>query len=397
MSADFTGQKFEKLTVIKGIELNTSRNKPNIYKKYLCLCDCGKEIKILTSQLIRGTKSCGCLKVFSNLTDKLYPGLKINRFTVVGFSTQQMKWELLCDCGTTYFSGAKRILRSNTKSCGCLNRETGKRKAIELINKKSNPDPIKQLAKKIFRDRYKDGDLTPEIFFDMSQMPCEYCGMEAKFSNSIIKNPSKYSYLAQLPIEKLTFRYNGLDRIDSNLPHTKENCVPACKICNHAKSDLTQQEFLNYLNRFCNYIQNSSFEEYRKLANYIDISFFSVKNERKSFKASIKFISDARYSDGDLKNNYPLFYKLSQLPCYYCGLEYSNKTNRSNHRRNSSQLAKNTGDFIYNGLDRIDSSLPHNYDNIIPCCKTCNRAKLKLSFDDFMDWKKRIKTHQLIY
>lgn len=382
---DFTNKTFGKLLVIAGIEPNNSKNKPNIYKKYKCLCDCGKTINILTSQLIRGTKSCGCLRIYNNLTNKLYPGLKINRFTVIKFCDKNLKWELLCQCGNIYYSDAKRILRNNTKSCGCLNKEKRKEKAICLINNKSDPDPLKILAKKIFRDRYSDGDLTLEIFLEKSQLPCFYCGAEK--TNKMIKKPSEYSYLYKLSEESLTFKYNGLDRIDSLLTHNIDNCVTSCYFCNHSKSNMDQNDFIKYLQKLASHKINYSFDDYRKLANS-DISFFQDKNKFSLIK-SIKSIYKSRYNDGDLLITD--FYKLSQINCYYCGAEPFNLTNRAKQIKKSSQLAKNTGDFVYNGLDRINSKEKHNYNNLITCCKYCNFTKSSNTLEEFQTWIARVK------
>jgi hypothetical protein len=48
------------------------------------------------------------------------------------------------------------------------------------------------------------------------------------------------------------------------------------------------------------------------------------------------------------------------------------------------------GWFIYNGLDRIDSSLRHNKDNVVPCCSVCNTAKLDLTVEEFYNWIDRV-------
>lgn len=51
------GQKFNMLTVISLPILENSKT------RYLCKCDCGKEVKVIASQLTKGlVKSCGCLK-----------------------------------------------------------------------------------------------------------------------------------------------------------------------------------------------------------------------------------------------------------------------------------------------------------------------------------------------
>src|ERR1700722_1068834 len=350
---DYTNKKFGKLLIVKGVEGNTSKNKPNKYKKYECLCDCGKTINIKTSQLVRGTKSCGCLRIYNNLTTELYTGLKINRLTVIGFCDENKKWKFSCSCGTIYFSDAKRVLNGNTKSCGCLNSEVSKDKAIVFINNNTNSNPIEVLALKIYRDRYSDGNLNFNNFYTLSQQNCFYCGVNR--SNKLIKKPSKYSYLYSLPEEQLTFRYNGLDRIDSSLPHNLENCVSSCYFCNHAKSDMNQEMFISYLKRLITNKVSLSFDEYRKLSKLVDMSFFNDKTKYSLIK-SIKHIHKQRYRDGNL--SLIDLYQLSQLDCFYCGAEPNNLMNRAK-TLNKSQFARDTGDFIYNGLDRIDPTKPH--------------------------------------
>ena len=49
-------------------------------------------------------------------------------------------------------------------------------------------------------------------------------------------------------------------------------------------------------------------------------------------------------------------------PCHYCG-----KT-----------------DWTEIGCDRIDNSLPHTPDNVVPCCTDCNKKKARYSYDEFM-------------
>jgi hypothetical protein len=57
-----TGDRFNRLTIIKEVE-------PHIYpsgnprRRFLCKCDCGKEIKVLSNQFNGNTKSCGCWKI----------------------------------------------------------------------------------------------------------------------------------------------------------------------------------------------------------------------------------------------------------------------------------------------------------------------------------------------
>lgn len=49
------GKKFDRLTPIERVNFDEG------YSRYLCRCDCGKEIEVLGSQLLAGYyKSCGC-------------------------------------------------------------------------------------------------------------------------------------------------------------------------------------------------------------------------------------------------------------------------------------------------------------------------------------------------
>ena len=64
---DLTGKRFGRLTVIK----TQGKNKFNNYM-WLCRCDCGNEIVVLSGNLLKGnTKSCGCIQR-NDLTGKRY-------------------------------------------------------------------------------------------------------------------------------------------------------------------------------------------------------------------------------------------------------------------------------------------------------------------------------------
>lgn len=69
--------------------------------------------------------------------------------------------------------------------------------------------------------------------------------------------------------------------------------------------------------------------------------------------------------------------------CYYCGQPPSNKS--------SSRGA--TGEFVYNGIDRLDNSIGYTVDNCVPCCDMCNTAKNNKTKDEFITWAKRIAQH----
>lgn len=71
---------------------------------------------------------------------------------------------------------------------------------------------------------------------------------------------------------------------------------------------------------------------------------------------------------------------LTKAFCFYCGAEPSNIC-KSNH---------NKGNFVYQGIDRIDNSLGYDIKNVVPCCRICNRAKDTMSKDEFYSWISKI-------
>lgn len=70
------------------------------------------------------------------------------------------------------------------------------------------------------------------------------------------------------------------------------------------------------------------------------------------------------------------FAEITQKDCQYCGAKPNNisKNSRCN------------GDYIYNGIDRVDNGKGYIIDNIVPCCITCNLAKGKSSLQEYKDW-----------
>ena len=72
---------------------------------------------------------------------------------------------------------------------------------------------------------------------------------------------------------------------------------------------------------------------------------------------------DKRHNRGDctLTSEWVISNIFSQ-PCHYCG----------------------ESDWTKIGCDRIDNSLPHTPDNVVPCCCACNKKRGRKSYDEFM-------------
>ena len=83
------------------------------------------------------------------------------------------------------------------------------------------------------------------------------------------------------------------------------------------------------------------------------------------------------------------FYKMSLLPCFYCGFENSKKLGDRTYGKSSGKLLSDTT-VSCNGIDRLDSALGYTLENCVPCCKYCNTAKNTMLVGDFLSWVSRV-------
>jgi hypothetical protein len=72
------------------------------------------------------------------------------------------------------------------------------------------------------------------------------------------------------------------------------------------------------------------------------------------------------------------FRAITSQNCHYCGDAPSQR-----HRANGNI-------YVYNGIDRKDSSLGYTPENSVPCCKTCNFAKRTQTVEEFSVWVSKV-------
>lgn len=362
--------------------LRVIKKAPNIigksreYGAWECLCDCGNIKIVATYHLNRGNvKSCGCLRE-TNPENDYKIGDYFNRLTLVKY--YKGKWECLCDCGNNIFIKTGALTSGNTKSCGCLKTESSSARSNNLIESRRQFKPRIASARRVWKSYcYRDNNcnISFDEFMIISQRKCFYCGIEPNTSyNYFSVKSSRSSNKAK---EEGIFIYNGLDRINSLFNHTSDNVVACCYICNRAKNNKTTEEFVTWINNL----------------QIIDKKYQIVNKEfPKYYKTSVKVIWSTSYNDGNI--SLENFESLSQYSCHYCNGTPNNIFNYAKTDKKSSQKAINNANFIYNGLDRINPNLPHNLDNVVPCCKYCNFTKSNLSLEEFQDWIKRIQSFQ---
>lgn len=74
-------------------------------------------------------------------------------------------------------------------------------------------------------------------------------------------------------------------------------------------------------------------------------------------------------------------HQLFKGDCFYCGEKPSNT--KSNNRLIN-------GEYVYNGIDRLDNKKGYVAGNVVSCCRKCNVAKAQMGCDEFIAWCSKI-------
>lgn len=149
---------------------------------------------------------------------------------------------LECTCGTKFTRRGNDLLRKKGYiSCGC---------SRNLYQRLDNPtDSLRNSVVLAYKTNANKKNLefrlTDEEVISYFDKPCHYCGILNYNSTHTRKRKDRKFYKDR----QFTFNYNGIDRIDSSIGYTKENCITCCKICNISKNNLSEKEFLDWLKR----------------------------------------------------------------------------------------------------------------------------------------------------
>lgn len=172
-----------------------------------------------------------------NFKDKT--GYRYGKLLVIKKSESKLGhtfWECLCDCGNTTVVNTSSLKENGgTKSCRCLSTEFNKKVSTRKIRSKNKLPNNEGGLNDIFR-QYKDNakngkrifELNREEFKLLIDSNCHYCN----------KVPSR---------DRWGYKYNGIDRIDSNKGYSLSNCLPSCFHCNKMKNNDTKSDFLNQI------------------------------------------------------------------------------------------------------------------------------------------------------
>jgi len=190
---DLTGSKFGRLTAISPGP-DTRRKSGRLDNSWVCRCDCGNIVTVLTSNLGGNTKSCGCLNF--DTRSKRFKGNKYS-YNLQRKGTKNIK--------QTYFNSLKR-------------------NAIR---------------------GHKEFNITIDYMQELLESQMFKCALSGE---DIIMDP--YNTKKRFGVGNLNTA--SLDRIDSSKGYTIENVQWIHKDVNRMKSDYPQQEFISWCKKIAN-------------------------------------------------------------------------------------------------------------------------------------------------
>lgn len=186
-------------------------------------------------------------------------GQKVNQLTILELLGTRGKAyrqyvRVLCSCGT--IKEVRTDGFPKMQSCGCSHKTAWDRHPekmrvnLEKAREKSRlPLGVGAFNALLFsyklgaKERGYSFELTKEQFKELTKQNCHYCGQEPVLAwGRKAKQCNNGEYI-----------YNGIDRMDSSLGYTLENCVASCKHCNRIKHATKYDDFLNHIKKIYKY------------------------------------------------------------------------------------------------------------------------------------------------
>jgi len=166
----------------------------------------------------------------ANKSKSFLRGTRFSRLVVVRLHHKDKRWRRFylcrCDCGISLVVHGAALTSGNTRSCGCIRRDS----VIQRYGLLPGRAAMRQLILQAYKRHGHPWSLTDDQFYDISQRDCFYCGAKPHRVKRSVNGTGD-------------FTYNGVDRVDSRKGYTVGNVVPCCRKCNVAKSDMTTAEF----------------------------------------------------------------------------------------------------------------------------------------------------------
>lgn len=173
---------------------------------------------------------------FKNLTGQKFSRLTcIDYFSKFKYTKKVTFWNCICECGNKITLPITALTSGNTKSCGCLHKDTHYKLPIGEAGFNKLFARIKSQASMRGFKFY----LEKEYVKELSKKNCHYCGDPPR---SIMKSKNG------------NYIYNGIDRMNNNFGYTNKNSITCCGRCNILKGVLPYKTFIIHIRKIYNEI-----------------------------------------------------------------------------------------------------------------------------------------------
>ena len=169
-------------------------------------------------------------------------GQKFGKLTVVKLyknNKSTVFWNCICECGNNKVASTVSLRRKirPVKNCGCLTNEL-KREHLLLPSGEAHLNRLFRQYKHNAKRRNVVFELDIKLFKLLITSDCNICGSKPK----MVKYKNTYHPNGLIS-------HNGIDRIDNNKGYLLNNIQTMCTDCNRAKSNLTNEEFLSWIQK----------------------------------------------------------------------------------------------------------------------------------------------------
>lgn len=194
---------------------------------------------------------------YKNLSNQTFGFLTAIRPMNIGQGSKNgLQWLCKCVCGQEVIRRSATLINNKSISCGCKPARTKQNQSLNTeAFVPTGARPLKEVGLNQVYASYKRGArnrglsfrLTKQHVADLIEQRCSYCGAQPSNTKRL---PGKIAR---------TYTYQGIDRIDNNHGYTVNNVAPCCEMCNKAKRDCSQSDFLEWATRIYKYQRSSTY------------------------------------------------------------------------------------------------------------------------------------------
>jgi hypothetical protein len=174
-----------------------------------------------------------------DLLDHTFGRLKVIEFSHA--NGKHLYWKCACSCGNASIQCTTNLNQGKVVSCGCFKAE------ISSINLKNIPIV-----------KFQRGVASFNVLFSQYRMGAKRRGIEFLLTKEQFKifTEGNCFYCDRSPLSSISrrrvngsYKYNGIDRKDSDGSYTYDNCLSCCGTCNKMKMNLSYHTFLEQIKK----------------------------------------------------------------------------------------------------------------------------------------------------